>query len=48
MEQQARRGFVPSDERDFGENSLEKLRKAAEEVYFMKNLSTSEGNDKNM
>lgn len=37
MEQQARRGFVPSDERDFGNNSQEKLEKAAEEVYFLLN-----------
>lgn len=35
MTKQARRGFIPTDERDFGEKSLDKLRKAAEEVYFL-------------
>lgn len=35
MTKQARRGFVPTDERDFGEKSLPKLQKAAEEVYFL-------------
>lgn len=35
MTSQAKRGFVPTDERDFGEKSTEKLRKAAEEVYFL-------------
>lgn len=33
MTMQAKRGFMPTDERDFGEKSLPKLRKAAEEVY---------------
>ncbi|MDE5584234.1 MAG: DUF434 domain-containing protein [Ruminococcus sp.] len=32
---QVKRGFVPTDSRDFGEKSLEKLRKSAEEVYFL-------------
>lgn len=32
---QAKRGFMPTDERDFGEKSLPKLRKAAEEVYYL-------------
>ena len=31
MEKQARRGFVPMDELDFGEKSIPILRKAAEE-----------------
>ncbi|MDE5564501.1 MAG: DUF434 domain-containing protein [Oscillospiraceae bacterium] len=35
MTKQAKRGFVPTDERDFSEKSLGKLRKAAEEVYFL-------------
>ena len=35
MEKQARRGFVPTDERDFGEKSIPTLRKAAEEVYYL-------------
>ncbi|MCR5292475.1 MAG: DUF434 domain-containing protein [Eubacterium sp.] len=33
----AKRGFVPSDIREFGEKSLPKLRKAAEEVLFLLN-----------
>lgn len=37
MTQQARRGFVPTDERDFGDNALPRLRKAAEEVYYLLN-----------
>lgn len=37
MTQNARRGFVPTDERDFGEQALPKLRKAAEEVYYLLN-----------
>ena len=37
MAQQARRGFMPTDERDFGEKSLPTLRKAAGEVYFLIN-----------
>lgn len=35
MTLQAKRGFMPTDERDFGEKSLPKLRKAAEEVYYL-------------
>ncbi len=35
MTKQSRRGFVPTDERDFNEKSLVKLQKAAEEVYFL-------------
>ena len=35
MTMQAKRGFMPTDERDFGEKSLPKLRKAAEEVYYL-------------
>ena len=35
MEPQARRGFVPSDEKEFGESSLPVLRRAAEEVYYL-------------
>ncbi len=37
MTQQARRGFMPTDERDFGGKALPKLRKAAEEVYYLLN-----------
>lgn len=37
MTQQARRGFMPTDERDFGDKVLPKLRKAAEEVYYLIN-----------
>lgn len=37
MTQNARRGFMPTDERDFGEQALHKLRKAAEEVYYLLN-----------
>lgn len=37
MTQNARRGFMPTDERDFGEQALPKLRKAAEEVYYLLN-----------
>jgi hypothetical protein len=33
----ARRGFMPTDERDFGEKSLTVLRRAAEEVLFLQN-----------
>ena len=33
----AKRGFMPTDERDFSEKALPKLRKAAEEVYFLLN-----------
>lgn len=35
MTLQAKRGFMPTDERDFGEKSLPELRKAAEEVYYL-------------
>ncbi len=34
---QAKRGFVPSDEREFGEESIEKLRIAAKDVYYLIN-----------
>ena len=34
---QAKRGFVPSDEHEFGEKSLPKLRRAAEDVYYLIN-----------
>lgn len=37
MAQQAKRGFMPSDERDFGKNMLPLLHKAAEEVFFLLN-----------
>ena len=37
MQQQARRGFVPSDEKEFGESSLPVLHRAAEEVYYLIN-----------
>ena len=33
----AKRGFVPSDEREFGTDAIPKLRKAAEEVLFLLN-----------
>ncbi len=33
----AKRGFVPSDEREFGDKTIPKLRKAAEEVLFLLN-----------
>ncbi|WP_295067094.1 DUF434 domain-containing protein [Ruminococcus sp.] len=33
----ARRGFMPTDERDFSDNSLPVLRRAAEEVLFLQN-----------
>ena len=33
----AKRGFVPSDEREFGAEVIPKLRKAAEEVLFLLN-----------
>ena len=36
-EMDARRGFMPTDERDFSEKALPLLRKAAEEVYFLLN-----------
>ncbi len=37
MSKEVRRGFVPTDERDFNSGNLEKLRKASEEVYFLLN-----------
>ena len=37
MAAQAKRGFLPSDERDFGAQSLSKLRTAAEETYYLLN-----------
>ena len=37
MTAQAKRGFLPTDERDFSEKGQEKLRRAAEEVYFLLN-----------
>lgn len=37
MSKQVKRGFVPTDARDFSPQSLEKLRKASEEVYFLLN-----------
>ena len=37
MTLQAKRGFLPTDARDFGAESLPKLKKAAEEVYFLLN-----------
>lgn len=35
MEKQAKRGFMPTDEKDFGEKNIPRLRKAAEEVYYL-------------
>ena len=37
MAQQARRGFMPTDTRDFGEKALPVLRKAAQEIYYLLN-----------
>lgn len=37
MSKQVRRGFVPTDERDFHVRNLEKLKQASEEVYFLLN-----------
>ncbi len=37
MTPNAKRGFMPTDERDFSEKMIPKLRKAAEEVYFLLN-----------
>ena len=37
MTKQAKRGFLPTDERDFGEKSLPKLRRAAEETFYLLN-----------
>lgn len=33
----AKRGFVPSDEREFGDEAILKLRQAAEDVYYLLN-----------
>ena len=35
MPKQAKRGFMPTDERDFSDKAAEKLHRAAEEVYFL-------------
>ena len=35
MPEQARRGFMPTDKRDFGEKALPTLRKAAQEMYYL-------------
>ena len=37
MTLQAKRGFLPTDARDFGAESLPKLQKAAQEVYYLLN-----------
>ena len=37
MEHQAKRGYLPSDAKEFGESSLHVLRRAAEEVYYLIN-----------
>lgn len=37
MSRQVKRGYVPTDERDFNPKNLEKLKKASEEVYFLLN-----------
>ena len=37
MPEQARRGFMPTDKRDFAEKALPVLRKAAQEIYFLIN-----------
>ena len=37
MEHQAKRGYIPSDAKEFGESSLPVLRRAAEEVYYLIN-----------
>lgn len=37
MTPNAKRGFMPTDERDFSEKMIPKFRKAAEEVYFLLN-----------
>lgn len=48
---QIKRGYVPGDEKDFGTEALEKLRKAAKHIrylinegYAMKNVSVFVGN----
>jgi len=35
MSKEVKRGFVPTDQRDFNPQNLEKLKKASEEVYFL-------------
>ncbi len=37
MAKTIKRGYVPSDEKEFGENELKKLRKAGEELYYLAN-----------
>jgi len=37
MMMDAKRGFVPGDEREFGEEAVQKLHRAAEEVYYLLN-----------
>ncbi len=37
MAKTVKRGYVPSDEKEFGENELKKLRKAGEELYYLAN-----------
>ena len=37
MATNAKRGFMPTDVRDFSEKAIPKLRKAAEEVYYLLN-----------
>lgn len=37
MTEQARRGFMPTDRRDFGEKAIPVLRKAADEIYYLLN-----------
>ena len=37
MAKAVKRGYVPSDEREFGEKELEKLHKAGEELYYLAN-----------
>lgn len=37
MAKAVKRGYVPSDEKEFGEKELEKLHKAGEELYYLAN-----------
>ena len=37
MSKEVKRGFVPTDERDFSPENIEKLKSASEEVYFLMN-----------
>ncbi|MBQ7774422.1 MAG: DUF434 domain-containing protein [Lachnospiraceae bacterium] len=37
MAKSVKRGYVPSDEKEFGEKELEKLHKAGEELYYLAN-----------